>query len=87
MDSAVDTVKTALRARRDALVAALERELPEARFSAPSGGYFMWVELPEGFDVAALQKAASEREVHLRAGHRLPARGGRRTHCGSPTPG
>src|SRR5919107_1418036 len=42
MDSAVQTVKTALRARRDALVAALERELPEARFAPPSGGYFMW---------------------------------------------
>src|SRR3954447_14547499 len=47
MDGAVETVKTALRARRDALVAALERELPEARFAPPQGGYFMWVELPE----------------------------------------
>ena len=47
MDAAVDTVKNALRERRDTLVAALERELPEARFSPPEGGYFMWVELPE----------------------------------------
>src|SRR3954469_15264002 len=47
MDSAVDTVKSALRERRDTLVAALGEHLPEARFSPPQGGYFMWVELPE----------------------------------------
>src|SRR4051794_25737072 len=63
MDGAIETVKTALRARRDALVAALERELPEARFAPPQGGYFMWVELPEEVDVADLEKAAAEREV------------------------
>jgi 2-aminoadipate transaminase len=63
MDGAIQTVKTALRERRDTLVAALERELPEARFSPPSGGYFMWVELPEGVDVADLELAAKERDV------------------------
>ena len=35
----------------------------------------MWVELPEGVDVAELEKAAAEREVAVRQGHRLPARG------------
>ena len=63
MDGAIATVKDALRERRDTLVAALERELPEARFTPPSGGYFMWVELPEGADVAALETAAKERDV------------------------
>jgi DNA-binding transcriptional MocR family regulator len=63
MDGAIATVKDALRERRDTLVAALERELPEARFSPPSGGYFMWVELPEGTDVAGLEVAAKERDV------------------------
>ena len=63
MDGAIATVKNALRDRRDALVAALERELPEARFTPPSGGYFMWVELPEGTNVAELENAAREREV------------------------
>ena len=63
MDGAIATVKTALRERRDALVAALERELPEARFSPPQGGYFMWVELPEDVDVAELETAARERGV------------------------
>jgi 2-aminoadipate transaminase len=63
MDGAIKTVKTALRERRDAVVAALERELPEARFAPPHGGYFMWVELPEEIDVAELEIAAAEREV------------------------
>ncbi len=63
MDSAVATVKDALRERRDAVVSALREHLPEARFEAPSGGYFMWVELPEGVDVAELETAASERGV------------------------
>src|SRR3954454_10597527 len=47
MAGTISTVNNALREGRDPLVAALERELPEAEFSPPSGGYFMWVELPE----------------------------------------
>jgi 2-aminoadipate transaminase len=35
-----------LRARRDAMLEALERELPAARWSRPEGGYFIWLELP-----------------------------------------
>jgi DNA-binding transcriptional MocR family regulator len=62
MDSAVATVKDALRERRDLLVDALNEQLPEARFEPPSGGYFMWVELP-GVDVAALETAARDRGV------------------------
>jgi 2-aminoadipate transaminase len=63
MDAAVATVKDALRARRDALVTALERELPEASFAAPQGGYFMWLDLPEAVHVGDLERAASERGV------------------------
>ncbi len=79
MDGAIDTVKTALRARRDALVAALERELPEARFAPPQGGYFMWVELPEEIDVAELEKAAAEREVVFVKGTDFLLEGGHNT--------
>jgi 2-aminoadipate transaminase len=59
----IETVRTNLRARVAALVAALERDLPQARYVAPEGGYFMWVELPEGTDVEALFRAAAERGV------------------------
>jgi len=65
MDGAIETVKTNLKARKDAVVTALQREIPEAKFANPSGGYFMWVELPEGVDVAELEKAAAQREVQF----------------------
>jgi DNA-binding transcriptional MocR family regulator len=79
MESAVETVKTALRERRDALVAALGEHLPEARFTPPSGGYFMWVELPEEVDVADLEVAASERGVLFVKGTDFLLEGGRNT--------
>jgi len=60
IETSIETVKKALRERRDALCAALERALPEARFVVPEGGYFLWVELPEGSDVAALAQRAQE---------------------------
>jgi 2-aminoadipate transaminase len=79
MDGAIATVKNALRDRRDALVAALERELPEARFTAPQGGYFMWVELPEAIDVAELEVAAGERGVLFVKGSDFLLEGGANT--------
>ncbi len=63
IERSIETVKAALSERADALASALERELPDARFEKPEGGYFMWVELPEGADVAALFDAAAERDV------------------------
>src|SRR3954463_266819 len=63
IDRSVETVKAALRERLETLAAALERELPDAKFSAPDGGYFLWVDLPEGADVDALAAAAQDRGV------------------------
>ncbi|MGZ4186815.1 MAG: aminotransferase-like domain-containing protein [Solirubrobacteraceae bacterium] len=54
IEGSIETVKKALRERRDALCSALERELPDATFVPPDGGYFLWVELPEGADVDVL---------------------------------
>jgi 2-aminoadipate transaminase len=63
LDRSIATVKEALRERRDATCTALERELPEASFVTPEGGYFLWVDLPEGSDVAGLEDRARERGV------------------------
>jgi 2-aminoadipate transaminase len=60
IDRSIETVRTALAKRARTLATALERELPEARFVAPEGGYFMWVELPAGTDVNTLFKLADE---------------------------
>jgi DNA-binding transcriptional MocR family regulator len=79
MEGAINTVKNALRDRRDAVVTALQRELPEAKFAAPSGGYFMWVELAEGLNVAELEKAAAERDVLFVKGTDFLLEGGHNT--------
>jgi 2-aminoadipate transaminase len=63
LDRSIATVKEALRERRDATCTALGRELPEASFVTPEGGYFLWVDLPEGSDVAGLEERARERGV------------------------
>jgi 2-aminoadipate transaminase len=65
LERSIETVKSALRERVQTLSDALERELPDADFVAPQGGYFMWVTLPEGTDVSALFTAAAERDVQF----------------------
>jgi DNA-binding transcriptional MocR family regulator len=79
IEQSIATVRAALRDRRDALVAALERELPEARFAPPQGGYFMWVELPEEVSVAELENAARERGVVFVKGTDFLLEGGENT--------
>jgi 2-aminoadipate transaminase len=79
IDRSIETVKTALRERRDTLVEALRRDLPEARFSPPQGGYFMWVELPEEVSVAELEAAAKERGVLFVKGTDFLLEGGENT--------
>ncbi|MGS4885239.1 aminotransferase-like domain-containing protein [Roseibium sp. MB-4] len=60
-DAQVDKVRAAYRARRDAMLAALENHMPEGtRWTRPEGGMFVWVELPEGTDAAGLLKQAVE---------------------------
>jgi 2-aminoadipate transaminase len=77
--TSIETVKTALAERVEKLSAALERELPDAKFTPPEGGYFMWVELPEGTDVDALFTAAAERGVAIVKGTDFLLDGGRNT--------
>lgn len=60
----LERVRGLLRERRDAMLAALEREFPpEARWSRPEGGYFLWLDLPEGTDAADLLARATAAEV------------------------
>lgn len=79
MSGAVETVKTALAKRVARLTAALERDLPQAKFQAPEGGYFMWVELPEGTDIDKVFAAANERGVAIVKGTDFLLEGGKNT--------
>jgi len=65
LDRSIETVKGALGERARTLCDALRRELPDARFVEPQGGYFLWVELPKGTDVDALFDAAASRGVQF----------------------
>jgi 2-aminoadipate transaminase len=56
-------VRSLLGARRDAMLEALERELPGVRWSRPEGGYFIWLELPEGSDTTMLLQRATDAGV------------------------
>jgi DNA-binding transcriptional MocR family regulator len=64
----VKEVNAALKERRDALVAALEQKIPEAKFVVPGGGYFLWLDLEEDVDSVALLKEAKEEGVTFVAG-------------------
>lgn len=58
------TLRTALQARRDALLAALRRHLPElVPATVPGGGLHLWVTLPDGTDDVALAAAAAAEGV------------------------
>jgi 2-aminoadipate transaminase len=51
------------RAKRDAMLRALEREMPEGvTWTHPEGGLFLWVRLPETMDTEALLQEAVEAE-------------------------
>jgi DNA-binding transcriptional MocR family regulator len=54
LEANLERVCRLLRGRRDAMIAALERHLPEACWSEPAGGYFLWLELPEELATAEL---------------------------------
>jgi DNA-binding transcriptional MocR family regulator len=56
----LDRIRGLLRARRDAMLAALERTMPgSATWSRPEGGYFVWLELGDGVDSGALLERAT----------------------------
>ncbi|MEV7521580.1 PLP-dependent aminotransferase family protein [Streptomyces sp. NPDC091371] len=64
LDAHIATVRTAYRARRDALLAGLGDALPAgSSWNRPEGGMFVWARLPEFHDAAALLRAAISRQV------------------------
>jgi DNA-binding transcriptional MocR family regulator len=60
----LERVQGLLGARRDAMLAALEQELPAgASWSRPEGGYFVWLDLPEPASADELVDRAAEVDV------------------------
>jgi len=61
----VPTIRALYKRQRDAMLAALEREMQGlgVSFNKPAGGMFLWLRLPEGLDAVALLPHAVERGV------------------------
>ena len=62
----VKVLRGVYRERRDALLGALEHQLPEATFTRPDGGFFTWVRLPGDLDASAmLPRAVAARVAYV----------------------
>lgn len=72
----IEFVNGALADRRDALVKALGDHIPEARFVAPEGGYFLWLDLEADVDTVALLEAAKAAGAPFVAGPDFLLEGG-----------
>ncbi len=68
--------------RRDIMLAALEKSMPEGTtWTKPEGGFFIWVTLPEGIDTVETVPMARERGVDYLPGQACFAdHGGRNTY-------
>ena len=76
LDENIIKVNAALAERRDAVVRELESQIPEAEFVTPEGGYFLWLDLAEGTDAAALVGAAKQEGAAFVAGPDFMLEGG-----------
>lgn len=65
LDRHIRRMRLRYQRRREALLTALRRHLPQARVAAGTAGLYELVELPEEIDEAALVAAAGERGVGL----------------------
>jgi 2-aminoadipate transaminase len=78
----LERVKGLLKARRDAMLDALERHMPDdAAWSRPEGGYFIWLDTPSGPETAGLLPLAEEAGVTFVKGTDffVPGGGGERS--------
>lgn len=68
------------RERRDAMIGALDEHLPEARWNVPDGGFYTWVQLPDGLDAQAMLPRAVTALVAYVSGTAFFADGQGSTH-------
>ena len=63
-DAQVARARAVYRARRDAMLGALERHAPSGlRWKKPDGGMFIWVALPEHLDTGILLRRALRQDI------------------------
>jgi 2-aminoadipate transaminase len=82
LDEAVPRLCEAYRERRDHMLDCLERHMPAgADWTEPEGGFFVWVELPEGIDATAMLPDAIEEGVAYLPGQMFYASEDAGTNC------
>jgi 2-aminoadipate transaminase len=67
-------VQAVYRTNRDAMAAAVARELPDVSTDLPAGGYYFWLTLPTGISGDELARAAGTAGVTILAGSKFFAR-------------
>jgi 2-aminoadipate transaminase len=69
LDAHIAKLREVYHRRRDLMLAALERHMPEGTtWTTPEGGFFIWVTLPEGIDATRMLPQAKERGVEYLPG-------------------
>jgi len=65
LDRHVPTIRTLYKSQRDAMLAALAREMAgmDVQWNTPAGGMFLWVRLPAGVDAIELLPRAVDKGV------------------------
>lgn len=82
LDAHVKTLRTQYQKRRDVLVDALAGHLPQdCHWTAPQGGFFVWLRLPEGISSAEFLKSAEDAGVSYVPGTQFFAQGGGENYC------
>jgi 2-aminoadipate transaminase len=77
LEAHIARIREVYRARRNAMIAALEEHFPvNVVFTRPAGGLFLWVELPKGLDARRFLEAAIEERVAFVPGETFFPNGG-----------
>ncbi|RYF38539.1 MAG: PLP-dependent aminotransferase family protein, partial [Comamonadaceae bacterium] len=64
LDRHVPTIRALYKSQRDAMLAAMQREMPaEVEWNTPAGGMFLWARLPEGVEAVELLPRAVDKGV------------------------
>jgi 2-aminoadipate transaminase len=70
----IERVQACYRSNRDRMAAAVRRDLPDASFVMPHGGYYLWLTLPNGVNADEVAMCASRAGVSVIPGSKFFAR-------------
>jgi 2-aminoadipate transaminase len=76
----VARVQETYRSNRDRMIDALAREMPDATFVRPKGGYYVWLTLPPDTDGDRIAACAADNGVAIIAGSKFFANAGAPKH-------